>query len=457
MSPLTGKRIYFRAKNPNPLFTEWLEYWVKQAEEKDSMKKYALAKALESLKKYPLVLYTGRDCAILEGFGSGICSMIDKQLQVYRDTNPGRLLDEQQMDVKEKSIILDVKTAFEKKRAKRNPIKDFKEKLDDTLEALLNDNAFDEDIYMIPPVMTQPIPQMDFMPEKVRLGSCTFKIILLVDTQETAGKSKRQLDTTLKALEQRKVNFEVRRLSVGDFLWICRDETNKEHELVLPYIIERKRMDDLASSIKDGRFHEQKFRLSDCGLHNRIYMIENRGNNTHVGLPLTNLLQATTNTLVQNGFIVKFTDSNENSMFYLSVMSNLLIKMYAKKDLVHSTKTEIDRLPANYYSDLDAKSEVELIDFKEFSKSTGKMRNFTIRDMFNRQLVSLKSLSIDKALAITEIYPTPRSLISAYDRCFDEKEAMNLLADISCGKLKRPLGTTISQTIYKLFNASSYE
>lgn len=128
-----------------------------------------------------------------------------------------------------------------------------------------------------------------------------------------------------------------------------------------------------------------------------------------------------------------------------------------KKDLVHSTKTEINRLPANYYSDLDSKSEVELINFKEFSDSTGKMRNFTIRDMFNRQLVSLKSLSIDKALAITEVYPTPSSLIKAYARSFDEKEAMNLLADIPCGKLKRPLGTAISQTIYKLFNASSYE
>ena len=29
-------------------------------------------------------------------------------------------------------------------------------------------------------------------------------------------------------------------------------------ELVLPYIIERKRMDDLSSSIVDGRFAEQK-------------------------------------------------------------------------------------------------------------------------------------------------------------------------------------------------------
>ena len=29
-------------------------------------------------------------------------------------------------------------------------------------------------------------------------------------------------------------------------------------ELMLDYIVERKRMDDLAGSIIDGRFHEQK-------------------------------------------------------------------------------------------------------------------------------------------------------------------------------------------------------
>lgn len=122
-----------------------------------------------------------------------------------------------------------------------------------------------------------------------------------------------------------------------------------------------------------------------------------------------------------------------------------------------STKSEIKNLPPNYYNELNTKTEIELMNFKEFSESTGKMRNFTIRDMFNRQLVSLKSLSIDKALAITEIYPTPRSLSTAYDRCFDEADAINLLANILCGKLKRPLGATISQTIYKLYKSNSYE
>lgn len=137
------------------------------------------------------------------------------------------------------------------------------------------------------------------------------------------------MDTTLKALEKHKVNFEVRRLPVGDFLWICRSHSNKELEIVLPFIVERKRMDDLAASIKDGRYHEQKFRLSDCGLPNKIYLIESRGNNLHVGLPITNLLQATTNVQIHNEFTVKFTDSNEDSMLYLSVMSNLLNQLFS--------------------------------------------------------------------------------------------------------------------------------
>ena len=36
----------------------------------------------------------------------------------------------------------------------------------------------------------------------------------------------------------------------------------ERRELVLDYIVERKRMDDLCSSIKDGRFKEQKVSCS---------------------------------------------------------------------------------------------------------------------------------------------------------------------------------------------------
>lgn len=56
--------------------------------------------------------------------------------------------------------------------------------------------------------------------------------------------------------------FDTRKLSVGDYLWICKPKAGSgistDKELVLPFVVERKRLDDLVSSIKDGRFKEQK-------------------------------------------------------------------------------------------------------------------------------------------------------------------------------------------------------
>lgn len=126
------------------------------------------------------------------------------------------------------------------------------------------------------------------------------------------------------------------------------------------------------------------------------------------------------------------------------------------KTLVQSTRDELDRLPGDYYSSLDKKTEIELMCFSDFSAKAGKMKSFTVRDMFMRQLVSLKSLSVEKATAITSTYPTPQCLMRAYYRCSDDLEAANLLANIPCGKLKRPVGATISQAIHKLYNFKSY-
>lgn len=117
--------------------------------------------------------------------------------------------------------------------------------------------------------------------------------------------------------------FEIRHLKVGDYTWICRERETKK-ELVLPYIIERKRIDDFGSSIKDGRFHEQKFRLKQSGIQNLIYLIESFGKNSHTGLPITTLFQAASNTLIQDDFNVKFTDSLKGTAEYLACLTTIL-------------------------------------------------------------------------------------------------------------------------------------
>lgn len=102
MLPRCGERqrIKIAQINPNPLFEKWLLHWIQQADEKNSMKKHALMKALASLQKYPLTLRTGRDCAILDGFGAGICRMLDEKLK-----NEENVVSEQRHDESLKEAV----------------------------------------------------------------------------------------------------------------------------------------------------------------------------------------------------------------------------------------------------------------------------------------------------------------------------------------------------------------
>ena len=45
-------------------------------------------------------------------------------------------------------------------------------------------------------------------------------------------------------------------------------------ENVLDWIVERKRVDDLASSIIDKRYDQQKYWLGKCGISNIVYLVE---------------------------------------------------------------------------------------------------------------------------------------------------------------------------------------
>ena len=53
--------------------------------------------------------------------------------------------------------------------------------------------------------------------------------------------------------------------------------SSKGRTLVLPYIVERKRIDDLFGSItqKEGRYYEQKQRMIECGIRHKWYLVEN--------------------------------------------------------------------------------------------------------------------------------------------------------------------------------------
>lgn len=118
-------------------------------------------------------------------------------------------------------------------------------------------------------------------------------------------------------------------MNVGDFTWIARCKSSGR-ELVLPYIVERKRIDDLSGSVNDGRFREQKFRLKRSGIENIIYMVEHRPGyeKTDHGMPISRLRQAATNTMIQDEFTVRYTRNHRDSILYLATMTTALGQKY---------------------------------------------------------------------------------------------------------------------------------
>lgn len=69
--------------------------------------------------------------------------------------------------------------------------------------------------------------------------------------------------------------------------------------------------------------------------------------------------------------------------------------------------------------------------------------------MFIRHLVQLKGMSIDKAAAIVERYPTPQILVAALQDA--DKDGEQLLAGIRIGDTKRQLGPVLSKAVYQLY------
>ena len=90
-------------------------------------------------------------------------------------------------------------------------------------------------------------------------------MILYIDNREP-----KNIINYLNEINNNLLKIEIKSLDIGDY--ILYDE-KKEENLI---IIERKTLSDLESSIKDGRYNEQSFRLSSMLIpnHNIYYLIE---------------------------------------------------------------------------------------------------------------------------------------------------------------------------------------
>ncbi|BDD62546.1 Crossover junction endonuclease mus81 [Monascus purpureus] len=280
----------------------------------------------------------------------------------------------------------------------------------------------------------------------------TFTVQLVLDTREV--RTPKDRDYIANELVKKGITPHVRALELGDAMWVAKfhDPTflsrygEEGDEVMLDWIVERKRLDDLVGSIKDGRFHEQKFRLRRSGIKNIVYLIEefNITHDSHSANALKYqemVASAIASTQVVNGYFVKKTLNLDDSIRYLARMTLLLREKYESPTTQPANRLALIRSyqlssTQSYLATLERlraqdSSTVHAVTFPTFSALTSKSDTLTLRDVFLKMLMCTRGVTGEKALEIQRRWQTPRQLVEAFEALerSDSKLKETMLSD----------------------------
>ncbi|KAL1878527.1 hypothetical protein VTK73DRAFT_7955 [Phialemonium thermophilum] len=288
----------------------------------------------------------------------------------------------------------------------------------------------------------------DFTPIRLEPGS--FSVRLVLDVREVRAKTDR--DYMQEELAKRGVKCIMRSLDLGDAIWVakCHDPDllsrlgAEGDEVVLDYILERKRLDDLIGSIKDGRFHEQKFRLRRSGIRNVVYLVEEISMDSGQYQKYEEAVEsAIASTQVVNGYFLKRTQTMDDSIRYLTRMTMLLKKIYEGKPL-HVIPTRV-LTTRNYLPLLSHLRETKPsmsfhITYPPFASLASKSDTMTLRDVFLKMLMCTKGVTGEKAIEIQRRWKTPYDFVKAFERCGPGEEGNKRKRDMVSKEMAHLIG-----------------
>lgn len=216
-------------------------------------------------------------------------------------------------------------------------------------------------------------------------------------------------------------------LPVGDFLWAAEHRLTKQR-IVLDFIIERKRVSDLIGSIKDNRYREQRFRLSQTNFRRIVYLVEGPirgeaenslgyssgvGNNPPNGrqerrgefggntsfrraaLITTNALWGALHTLQsQYSFQIMNTSGMTQTIQYLRAMHHVLLQEYMVTDQEASRVKDVETCVKNFYRVYSLQEASERVGegelFEGFQARLAKNAGLTAQVLFAKMLRQIK-------------------------------------------------------------------
>ena len=219
------------------------------------------------------------------------------------------------------------------------------------------------------------------------------------------------------------IEFTISSLDIGDIVFT--------HNGINILYIERKTINDLASSLQDGRYHEQKARLKGNRV---IYLIEEEYNNLnknyHKMFDIEKYKGCIINTMVRDNIHVYLTKNMEESAQFIADIYKRLPKYV--NNLLNIDTNEFNNLNKEdimYSNCLKAK----------------KKDNVNQNVCFINQLRQIPGVSILMAQNIADQYKTISELIFQFDKYEGNKE--NMLKDIKNGN--RKLGPIVAKRIYE--------
>lgn len=247
-----------------------------------------------------------------------------------------------------------------------------------------------------------------------------FDIVLIMDNREVRSLTER--DFFHRRIVGNNVECEVRSLSVGDVLWIAKHKKTGR-EVALNYICERKRLDDLAMSIKDGRFVEQKNRLRKSGLRRVYYLVEEGGlGDVERIMEMktaieTSILMVVT---VSNLFLQRFRRTDD-TIEWLVTMTDIIKEKYAKSKLIVlkpqtvNSQNEYLEMLETFRAEFEGNNVYECVHtMAVFQATMAKTNMMTVKEMFILMLMLVRGISLEKAVVIQNHFGTPKQLLQYY-------------------------------------------
>jgi ERCC4-type nuclease len=257
------------------------------------------------------------------------------------------------------------------------------------------------------------------------------KVILIIDSREMQFQSQGKKEASLKLiLDELGVCCEMRGMAVGDMTWIAQMSDGKE--FVLDYIVERKAVEDLCSSILDGRYNEQKHRLKKSKVKNVIYLLEGstkglsfKRNHYKSVFSEQTLRKALCSTQTKYNFHIETTADLDGTAEYLARVHRLVSRKYPRGSFLNSTPERL---------------------FSRFNESMSKSSSLTLRDCFAKQLLQIQGCGPEKVFSVMELFPTPRALLRAVSTR-PRSELESIIAKLKYGGANRSIGPAVAKRI----------